>query len=83
MKNNKDRITIIELYKIGMKNPDIVKVPGYGKMMVKRAVDRYLELGTSSDRPRSGRPSTAVNPSNVNKVRCKIRNVFAISFTIS
>ena len=53
MKDNKDRITIIELYKIGMKNPDIVKVTGFWKMMVKRAVDRYLELGTSSDRPRS------------------------------
>ena len=48
MKDNKDRITIIELYKIGMKNPDIVKVTGYRKMMVKRAVDREYEFGSSS-----------------------------------
>jgi hypothetical protein len=73
MKDNKNRLTIIELYKIGMKNPGIVKVTGFGKINVKRAFHRCLELATSSDRPRSGCLSTAVDPSNVNKVRCKIR----------
>ena len=73
MKDNEDRIAIIKLHNMGMKNSEIVKITEYGKMKVKRTVDRYIELGTSSDRPRSGRPSTAVTSCNVNKVRCNIR----------
>lgn len=73
MKEDNERITIISLHKSGMKNADIVKVTGYGKMKVKRAVERFHELGTSEDRHRSGRPATAVTPKNVNKLRCRIR----------
>ncbi|VDL81051.1 unnamed protein product [Nippostrongylus brasiliensis] len=40
---------------------------------VHKAIKRYNELGTLSDRPRSGRTKTATTPNVVRKVRDKIR----------
>ena len=71
--SNSPRKTIVELHKAGIKTADIVRTTGYKKSTVYDAVKRFQELGNSQDRPRSGRPTTATTPENVNKVRCRIR----------
>jgi transposase len=73
MKHDKERIAIIELHKNGLTNSEIVKATGYGRMKVHRAVKRFTETGGAMDRPRSGRPTTATTPENVQKVRCRIQ----------
>ncbi|CAK9821600.1 Transposable element Tc3 transposase [Anthophora retusa] len=55
-----------------MKTADIVRTTGFKKSTVYDAVKRFKETGGSLDRPRSGRPATAVTPENVKKVRCRI-----------
>lgn len=73
MKDDKERIAIIELHKSGMTNSMIVKATGYGRMKVHRAVKRFMETGDTVDRPRSGRPTTVTTPENINRLRGRIR----------
>ena len=56
-----------------MRQCDIVRQLVIPRLTVSCAIKRYQELGNSQDRPRSGRPLTAVTPENINKVRCRIR----------
>ena len=42
MKDDKEYVTIIELHKKGTKKTEIGKTTGYGKMKVKKAVDRFF-----------------------------------------
>lgn len=73
MDSKKRRSTVIELLKNGKTSPQIVSATGFTKNFVNRVIKRYKELGNDEDRPRSGRPATAVTPQNINKIRCRIR----------
>ena len=56
-----------------MRQCDIVRQLVIPRLTVSCAIKRYQELGNSQDRPRSGRPLTAVTPEKINKIRCRIR----------
>lgn len=73
------RVTAIGLHKRGMKNSDISKTLGMPMRTVQKAVKRFKELGTTEDRPRSGRPATVTTPEMINKVRCRIRRNSEVS----
>jgi len=73
MTREKERITVTELHKSGMKTSDIVRITGYSQRNVYNDVRRYKETGSTDDRHRSGRPSTVTTPEMVNKIRCRIR----------
>ncbi|VDO70555.1 unnamed protein product [Heligmosomoides polygyrus] len=73
MSRESERITVVELHKTGMRTADIVRTTGFKQRTVYKIVRRYKETGGTSDRPRSGRPTTATTPENINKVRCRIR----------
>jgi len=67
------RITVVELYKLRMKPDDIVRMTGYKKKTVYDDVKHYKETSGTVDRPRSGRPTTAATPENIQKGRCRIQ----------
>ncbi|VDP04882.1 unnamed protein product [Heligmosomoides polygyrus] len=68
MSRESERITVVELHKTGMRTADIVRTTGFKQRTVYKIVRRYKETGGTSDRPRSGRPTTATTPENINKV---------------
>lgn len=72
MNHKQERATIVELHKAGLKTADIVLTTSFQKSTVCNAVKRFKETGGATDRPRSGRPATAVTAKNVQKVRCRI-----------
>ena len=47
---------ILELHHMGRSNPKIVKLTKVPKSTIRDTVNCYLELGTSEDHPRCGRP---------------------------
>ena len=63
------REAIIEFFKSGMRQAEIAKRLGIHRRTVSRTIQRFEELGTSSDRPRKGRPRS----SNSSEVRKKIK----------
>ncbi|VDO87649.1 unnamed protein product [Heligmosomoides polygyrus] len=67
MSRESERITVVELHKTGMRTADIVRTTGFKQRTVYKIVRRYKETGGTSDRPRSGRPTTATTPENINK----------------
>lgn len=73
MDRKKVRLAVVQLHKGGMKTADIIRTTGYKKRTVYDAVKRYKETGGTADRHRSGRPTIATTPENINKVRCRIR----------
>lgn len=79
MSDKNQRATVVELHKTGMKTADIVRTTGFKPASVYRAVKRFKETGGTSDRPRSGRPTTATTPENVNKLRCRNRRNSEVS----
>ena len=50
---------IIQLHCAGRTNSEITKLLKVAKSTLYHVVNRFKELGTSEDRPRSGRPHTA------------------------
>lgn len=73
MARQRERVTVIELHKSGMKTAEIVRTTNYKQRTVYNIVNRYKETGELSDRPRTGRPRTATAAANVNKVRQRVR----------
>ncbi|VDL86511.1 unnamed protein product [Nippostrongylus brasiliensis] len=57
---------------MGISTSEIAKRLNVSSFTVHKAIKRYKELGTLSDRPRSGRPKTATTPNVLKKVRDKI-----------
>ena len=53
------REAIIQLHFAGRTNSEIIKLLKVAKSIVYHVVNRFKELGTSEDRPRSERPCTA------------------------
>ena len=72
MEGKENRLTIINLYNNGNTPREIIRITKIPQRTVYDAIKRYKELGTSLDRPRTGRPLTAITPDNINKVRCRI-----------
>ena len=70
---SKYRESIIALHLKNVRQCDIAKRLDVCRKLVSKTMKRYQELGNIQDRPRSGRPVTAVTHENVNKVRCRIR----------
>lgn len=66
------RTAVIEMFKTGKNAPAIAKILGVSRQTAHNAIKRYQELGTTEDRPRSGRPVTATTPENCNKVKCRV-----------
>lgn len=64
---------MIELFKKGKSGGEIAKLLRIARSTVFNIIKRYKESGTAADRPRSGRPATAMTPENVNNLRCRIR----------
>ncbi|VDL62065.1 unnamed protein product [Nippostrongylus brasiliensis] len=58
---------------MGVSTSEIAKRLNASRFTVHKAIKRYKELGTLSDRPRSGHPKKAITPDVVKKVRDKIR----------
>lgn len=73
MNKESQRVSVIELFKSGMKTSDIVRTTGYSQRNVYNYVKRFKETGCVQDKPRSGRPTTVTTPEMVNKVRCRIK----------
>eukprot|EP01133_Synstelium_polycarpum_P024887 gene24887-29866_t len=59
-----------------MKTSEIVCTTGFKQRTIYSIVKRLKETGGTADRPRSGRPTTATTPENVNKIRSRIRRNF-------
>lgn len=68
-----DRNAIISLHKQKMSASLIIKTLKLPRSTVYYAIKRFEETGNAQDRPRTGRPLTAVTPENINKIRCRIR----------
>lgn len=66
------RAAIIQLFKTKTSVGAIAKTLKVPRQKVYRAIKRYKELGTTADRPRSGKPITATTPENVNRVKCRL-----------
>ena len=62
---------ILELHHTGRSNPKIVKLIKAPKSTIRD--NHYLELGTSEDCPRCGRPQSACTVKNIRAVRERIR----------
>ncbi|VDP54245.1 unnamed protein product [Heligmosomoides polygyrus] len=78
MSRESERITVVELHKTGMRTADIVRTTGFKQRTVYKIVRRYKETGGTSDRPRSGRPTTATTPENINKVKYYLLPTFKV-----
>lgn len=73
---NSVREAIVTLHRAGHTNSNIVDLLKKSKVTYKvvyNAVKRYKETGSTSDRPRSGRPRTACTSDRIKRVREKIR----------
>lgn len=68
-----DRHTILRLSQSGHSQKDIARITGFSRRTIENTVRRFRETGTTNDRPRSGRPATAVTSVNVKRLRDKIR----------
>lgn len=73
MSTTRDREAIIALHQKGKKPKEIISALKLPQSTVYKAIKRYNELGTSEDRPRSGRPVTATTPKMIKRVRERIR----------
>lgn len=72
MVSQAERIQIITLSNAGNSQRDIQKRTGISLRTIQYTLKRHRETGLTQDRPRSGRPATAVTPRNVKVVRMKI-----------
>ena len=64
---------ILKLHCTGRSNLEIVKLTKAPKLTVRDTVICYLELGTSEDHPRYGKPQSACTDKNIRAVRERIR----------
>ena len=64
---------IIELHRTGKINSEIIKLLKAPKSPVSHTVNRFEELSSAKDRPRSDRPQTSRTPKVINAVRARIR----------
>ena len=67
------RAPIIELRRAGKNNSEILKLLRSPKSTVYHTINRFKELNSTEDRPRSGRPQTSRNPKVINAVRASLR----------
>ena len=67
------REAIIQLHCAGRTNSEIIKLLKVAKSTVYHVVNRFKELGTSEDRPRSGRPHTAQTKKVIKAVQERVR----------
>ena len=67
------RDAIIQLHCAGKTNPEIIKLLKAPRSTVWKVVKRYQDLGTTSDRPRCGRPRTARTPAKIKCIKERIR----------
>ena len=67
MKSKREAIKC--LHDSGMRIAEISRCADVPDSTVRKAIKRYEELGTTSDRPRSGRPRTATDAAHRKKVR--------------
>ena len=67
------REAIIQLHCAGRTNSVIIKLLKVAKSTVYHVFNRFKELGTSEDRPRSGRPRTARTKKVIKAVRERVR----------
>ena len=63
------REAIKNLHDSGMRISEISRRLNVPDSTIRKAIKRYKELGTTSDRPRSGRPRTATDATHRKKVR--------------
>ena len=68
-----NRASIVDLHNSGYAKGVIARMLQVHPRTVRRAILRYEETDNTADRPRSGRPRTAVTPRNVNVVRKRIQ----------
>jgi transposase len=73
MNKESQRAVILQLHVRGERNCDIAKILQISKQSVSRAIIRYQELDSLSDRPRSGRPLSATTGRIKSIIRSKIR----------
>ena len=59
MSKMSEREAIIQFHCAERTNSEIIKLLKVAKSTLYHVVNRFKELGTSEDRPRSGRPCTA------------------------
>ena len=67
------RAAIIELYRAGKTNSEILKLLKAPRSTVYHTISRCKELQSTEDRPRSGRPRSSRTPKMINAVRARIR----------
>ena len=67
------RSAVIELYKTGHSNPEIVKSLKSNNMFVSRTISRFTDTGSIQDRPRPGRKRTVRTSTLRKNVQLRIR----------
>ena len=67
------KAAIIEHHRAGKTNSEIIKILKVAKSTINHVMKRYHELGTSGDRPRSGRPRTVRTRKLRKAVRERVR----------
>lgn len=73
MSTNQGHEAIIALHQKGKKQKEIASALNIAQSTVSKTIKRYKELGTTEDRPRSGRPVTATTKKNIKSVYDRIR----------
>lgn len=68
-----DRSAIISLHLQGKKTKEVNKLLGISSRTIRYVVARYRELGTTLDRPRSGRPVTVKTVRNREIIRKRVQ----------
>ena len=67
---------IIECHKKGFSPPEIFELGKkfeINRMLIKRTIDRFEEISSVTNRPRSGRPRSSRTPNLIKSVKEKIR----------
>jgi transposase len=73
MANQRRRSAIIELHLQGKRGSEIARELGIPRQRVSETISRYNELGTTEDRPRSGRRHTSNTPALRKIIKRKIK----------
>ena len=76
---SKNRESIISLFLKNIRQCDIVRLLAVPQQTVSKAIKRYLELGNTQDRARSGRPRTENNARNRKIIRDRIKRNSRVS----
>ena len=72
----KNRVAIVNLYLQGKSQSEILNILNFPKTrrkLIYRTIKRYMDTGSTSDRQRSGRPTSATTTQKIKVIRSRIQ----------